>query len=115
MVSSKTDTGQALVLTEERLRDEIAKNNCEVLLVIAAALNPTMFSETVEFREPTNPADKNYAIIRIPETGNAYAIHFATAAKLALLVCAKTAKRTEVLGSIERASDSTGESLRYVQ
>lgn len=117
MSSSKNDTGRALVLTGERLGEELAKSNPEVLLVIAAALNPTMFAEKVAFLTPSHPADdENYAIIRIPETGNAYAIHFETVAKLALIICAKTGKRSEVLDSMEHAAAPTNKlSSRYFQ
>jgi hypothetical protein len=115
-MSLKTDTGRALVLTEKRLRKEAAKNNPEVLLVIAAALNPMMFSGKVDFLKPTDSEDEeNYVVIRIPEAGHAYAIHFTTVAKLALIVAAKTGKRSEVLGSIERASVPTNQALHYFQ
>ena len=115
-MSLKTDTGRALVLTEKQLSKEAAKNNPEVLLVIAAALNPMMFSEKVDFLKPTDPADEeNYVIIRIPGTGHVYAVHFATVAKLALVVAAKTGKRSEVLGSVERVSAPTSQALHYFQ
>jgi len=115
-MSSESDTGQALVLTERRLREEVSKNNPEVLLAMAAALNPMMFSDKVDFLKPTGPADeKNYVVIRISETGNVYAIHFTTVAKLALVVAAKTGKRSEVLGSIEPVSAPPRRALNYVQ
>ena len=115
-MSSKSDTGQALVLTEKRLREEASKNNPEVLLVIAAALNPIMFSDKVDFLKPTDSVDeKNYAVIRVSATGSTYAIHFTTVAKLALVVAAKTGKRSEVLGSIERVFAPSKQAPNYFQ
>jgi hypothetical protein len=112
--SLQSDTGQALLLTEKRLREELSKNNVEVLLVTAAALNPMMFSDKVDFLRPTNPADeKNYVVIRICETGNVYAIHFDTVAKLAIQLQAKTGVKSEVLARIVHRK--TARPLRYVQ
>jgi len=112
----KEGAGRALVLTEKRLHEELEKGNSEVLLVVAAALNPTMFGEKVDFLSPDNSTDQeDYAVIRIPETGNAYAIHFETVAKLALIICAKTGKRSEVLDSMQHASAPTSQSLKYSQ
>jgi len=111
---SKPDAGQALVLTQRRLREEVSKNNPEVLLVMAAALNPIMFSDKVDFLKPTGAADeKNYVVIRISETGNAYAIHFDTVAKLAIQLQVKTGVKSEVLGRI--VHNETARPLRYVQ
>jgi hypothetical protein len=113
-IMSKSEKGRALVLTEKHLSEEIFKNNPEVLLVTAAALNPTMFSDKVEFLTPTDPADeKNYIVIRIPETGNAYAIHYDTVAKLAIQLQAKAGTRSEVLGGIVHSK--TPRPLTYVQ
>jgi hypothetical protein len=113
-MSSKPDTGQAVVLTERRLREGVSKNNLEVLLVMAAALNPMMFSDKVDFLRPTDPADeKNYVVIRISETGNAYAIHFDTVAKLAIQLQVKTGMKSEVLDRITW-NENVGQSS-YVQ
>jgi hypothetical protein len=112
--SLQSDTGQALLLTEKRLREELSKNNVEVLLVTAAALNPMMFSDKVDFLRPINPADeRNYAVIRICETGNAYAIHFDTVARLAIQLQVKTGMKSEVLARIVHSE--TAQPLRYIQ
>jgi hypothetical protein len=115
-MSSKSDSGHALILTEKRLREELSKNNPEVLLIIAAALNPMMFADKVDFLSPTSAVDdENYVVIRISGTGNAYAIHFTTVAKLALILAAKTGKRSEAMGSIENVCPPVKQAPNYFQ
>lgn len=113
---SKADRGHALILTEKRLREEFSKNNSEVLLIMAAALNPMMFADKVNFLNPTNAMDDaNYVVIRVSATGNAYAIHFETVAKLALILAAKTGKRSEVMRNIEHACARAKQAPNYFQ
>jgi len=71
-------TRQAKVLTCGDLESELMKGNEEVLLVLAAALNPTMFDGKVKMYEPTDPRYSNYVIFEVVESGNAYALSLDT-------------------------------------
>jgi hypothetical protein len=105
---------RALVLTEKVIQAKVAEGDCEVLLALAAAINPTMFSDKVEFYQADGSERSEYAVIRIRETGNAYAVHFETAAKLALQLRARTGVRSEILDRIIH-ENNTQRASRYVQ
>lgn len=97
LLRKKNDArGHALVLTDELLAKEVANGDVDVALALAAALNPTMFANTVDFHNPTNAADP-YAVIRIRSSGKAYAIHFKTILMAAAKVYAETGERCEIL------------------
>lgn len=96
MPSKEHDNGRALVLTEQILTREVANGNVDVALALAAALNPTMFANTVDFRDPTNVKDA-YAVVRIRSSGKAYAIHFKTILMAAVKLYAETGEKCEVL------------------
>ncbi len=90
-------TSQARVLTLDDIRSELMKGNGEILLVLAAALNPTMFDEKVKIHEPSNPRHSNYAVFEIVDSGNAYALSFETIILHAAELYAATGRKPEVL------------------
>ncbi len=92
-------TSQARVLTLDDLRYELIKGNGEVLLVLAAALNPAMFDEKVKIHEPSNPRYSNYAVFEVVDSGNAYALSFDTIILHAAELYAATGRKPEVLGA----------------
>ncbi len=91
------ETSQARVLTHDDVRSELMKGNVEVLLVLAAALNPAMFNEKVKIHEPSNPRNSNYAVFEVVDSGNAYALSFETVILHAAELYAATGMKAEVL------------------
>ncbi len=92
-------TSQARVLTRDDIRSELMMGNGEVLLVLAAALNPTMFNEKVKIHEPSSPRNSNYVVFEVVESGNAYALSFETIILHAAELYAATGRKPEVLSA----------------
>jgi hypothetical protein len=95
--ATMNETGRARVLTYGDLRSELMKGNEEILLVLAAALNPAMFDAKVKIHEPSNTRYSNYAVFEVVDSGNAYALSFDTIILHAAQLYCATGKKTEVL------------------
>jgi hypothetical protein len=90
-------TRQARVLTRDDIRSGLMKGNEEILLVLAAALNPAMFDEKVKIHETSNTRYSNYTVFEIVDSGNAYALSFETIIMHAAELYAATGRKPEVL------------------
>ena len=88
---------RARILTADDLRSELVKGNMEVTLVLAAALNPTMFSDKVKICEPTDSRYSKYTVFEVVSSGNAYALSFDTILGAAARLYADTGKKCELL------------------
>lgn len=95
------ETGQARVLSYGNLRSAVAMGNEEVVLVLAAALNPTMFKDKVEVHEPIDPSYVNYMVFKVLDSGNAYAISLDTIILHAARLYAAIGRKCEVLSAVD--------------
>jgi len=96
-MSNEGETPHARVLTEELIRKEAARNNLDILMVLGAALNPSMFADKVEIFEPNGQAKNDYRVFRIRESGAAYALHFNTILRHAIQLYIETGRKCEIL------------------
>ena len=73
------------------------EGNMEVTLVLAAALNPTMFSDKIKICESTDSRYSRYTVFEVVSSGNAYALSFDTILGTAVRLYADTGKKCELL------------------
>ena len=91
---------RARILTADDLRSELVKGNMEVTLVLAAALNPTMFNDKIKICEPTDSRYSNYTVFEVLGSANAYALSFETILAAAARLYADTGKKCELLTNL---------------